>query len=255
MTWFKVDDGLHSHPKALAAGTAALGLWVRCGSYCAQHLTEGFIPAAVANMYGSRSMSSALVSAGLFRKVEGGFQMHDFLDRNPSREEVERDRAAAAERQKRAREKARESREKSLRDSRRDESVSHASVTPAVTVPPTRPDPTRKEENGADAPAPTRSDVEGLCRYFLTALTRNEVKATITTRWRTDARLMLDRDKRDPSEIRSVIDWATADSFWRANIHSVPKLREKYDQLRLQMNKGSRQLPDGDNREYLREWS
>lgn len=106
----------------------------------------------------------------------------------------------------------------------------------------------------ADAP-PIRSDVEGLCRYFLAALAGDDVKGTITAKWRTEARLLLDKDKRPPAEIRAVIDWATRDQFWRANVLSVPKLREKYDQLRLQMTAGRPVLPEGDNREYLREWS
>jgi hypothetical protein len=31
-----------------------------------------------------------------------------------------------------------------------------------------------------------------------------------------------------------LIQWAQDDSFWRANILSMPKFRAKYDQLRLQ---------------------
>jgi hypothetical protein len=84
---------------------------------------------------------------------------------------------------------------------------------------------------------PPRDDVEGLCRYFATAVAKNGVKATITDRWRTEARLLLDKDERQPVEVRAVIDWATADEFWRPNVLSVPKLREKYDQLRLGMNR------------------
>jgi hypothetical protein len=30
-----------------------------------------------------------------------------------------------------------------------------------------------------------------------------------------------------------MIRWCQADEFWRGNILSMPKLREKYDQLRL----------------------
>jgi hypothetical protein len=90
-------------------------------------------------------------------------------------------------------------------------------------------------ETSAKAAAPIRSDVEGLCRYFAAAVAKNDVKATITEKWRTDARLLLDKDEKNPTEIRAVIDWATQDGFWRANILSVPKLREKYNQLRLAM--------------------
>ena len=33
--WFKVDDNLALHPKVLGAGNAAMGMWVRAGSWSA----------------------------------------------------------------------------------------------------------------------------------------------------------------------------------------------------------------------------
>ena len=42
---------------------------------------------------------------------------------------------------------------------------------------------------------------------------------------------ILKLDKRDPEEVRAVIDFAQDDSFWRNNILSVEKLRKQYDQL------------------------
>jgi hypothetical protein len=93
-----------------------------------------------------------------------------------------------------------------------------------------------REEKSAVADPP-RTDVEGLCRYFVAAVGKNGVKATVTDRWRADARLLLDKDDRDPAEVRAVIDWSTQDQFWRANVLSVPKLRAKYDQLRLAMQR------------------
>mgnify|MGYP003619309605 CR=1 FL=1 len=42
--WFKVDDTLHSHPKARRAGLTAVGLWAMSGSYCMSYKTDGFIP-------------------------------------------------------------------------------------------------------------------------------------------------------------------------------------------------------------------
>ena len=45
---------------------------------------------------------------------------------------------------------------------------------------------------------------------------------------------MIDRDGRTVDELTRIIDWVEADDFWRANILSVPKLRQKFDTLRLQ---------------------
>ena len=38
---------------------------------------------------------------------------------------------------------------------------------------------------------------------------------------------------RTPEQIEAAIRWCQADEFWRSNILSASKLREKYDQLRL----------------------
>jgi len=43
MPWFKVDDTLAFHAKVVAAGNAAMGLWVRAGAHSMQQLTDGFI--------------------------------------------------------------------------------------------------------------------------------------------------------------------------------------------------------------------
>jgi hypothetical protein len=45
---------------------------------------------------------------------------------------------------------------------------------------------------------------------------------------------LLRLDGADASEVREVIEWATADEFWRANIRSADKFRDQYSQLRLQ---------------------
>jgi len=71
MVWFKVDDGFAFHPKALAAGNAALGLWVRAGSWCGHNLTNGFMPASMLGALGGRVRDAQkLIDAGLWTKVE-----------------------------------------------------------------------------------------------------------------------------------------------------------------------------------------
>lgn len=111
MPWFRVDDDFALHPKAVAAGNTALGLWVRAGAYAAQYLTEGFVPAQAVTILGGRPKDAkALVAAGLWTVVEGGYRFHQWDDRQPSKAQVESDRKAAAERQRRARERARQAR-------------------------------------------------------------------------------------------------------------------------------------------------
>ncbi|AYO30829.1 hypothetical protein D2962_09575 [Biomaibacter acetigenes] len=50
-------------------------------------------------------------------------------------------------------------------------------------------------------------------------------------RWAYDIDLMIRIDNRSPDEIRALIDWSHRDSFWKANILSPGKLREKWDTL------------------------
>lgn len=128
MPWFRLDDSFHSHPKVIAAGNEAVGLYVRCGTYVAQHLTDGFVGKPVVLLYGSDSLAARLVDAGLWHRARGGWNIHDYLDYNPSREAVEKERKAAAERQRRSREGT-----SSRRDSQRDTAVSH--TTPTRPVP------------------------------------------------------------------------------------------------------------------------
>lgn len=238
MSWFKVDDTLAAHQKVRRAGVPAMGMWVLSGSYAAQQLTDGFVPEwFVLGFPGGRKYAQSLVTAGLWSEAvkdgENGWLFHDWKQANPLREQVLKEREAAKKRQA------------SWRESRRDDAVSHG-VTDGVTngvsnAAPTRPDPTRREEelrsSSPKSADPPRTDVEGLCRYMHAAVTAIGVKATIGEKWRDSARLMLDKDERDQHEIRAVIDWTMADPFWKANVHSVPKLRDKYDQLRLGMQR------------------
>jgi len=114
MTWFRLDDSWHNHPKVLAAGNAAAGLWVRCANYSAQQLTNGFIPNEIAQQYGTKTERDRVTGVGLWMKVEGGYFIMDYLEFNPSADQVKADRAAARERQR----KSRESRRDSQRESR-----------------------------------------------------------------------------------------------------------------------------------------
>ena len=55
--------------------------------------------------------------------------------------------------------------------------------------------------------------------------------------WAKHIDLMLRVDKRTPEEVEEVIRWCQKDSFWQANILSTKKLREKFDQLAIKMQK------------------
>lgn len=67
--------------------------------------------------------------------------------------------------------------------------------------------------------------------------------------WANEFRLMRERDNREPQEIKDVIDWCQADPFWQGNILSPKKLREKFDQLTIQMKsrKGANNNAESDS--------
>lgn len=54
-------------------------------------------------------------------------------------------------------------------------------------------------------------------------------------RWSQDIDKMLRIDNRFAEEVQTTIEWCQANPFWRCNILSGSKLREKYDTLLLQM--------------------
>jgi len=87
--------------------------------------------------------------------------------------------------------------------------------------------------------ATRRSDVESICGHLADRIEANGSKRpAVTQRWRESARRLLDIDGRTEQQVHSAIDWCQGDEFWRSNILSMPKLREKYDQLRLAAARG-----------------
>lgn len=86
-----------------------------------------------------------------------------------------------------------------------------------------------------DSSEPARLDVERLCTYLAERIETNGSKRpVITKKWRDAARLLMDSDGKSEQQVRNMIDWCQNDHFWRGVILSMPKLREKYDQMRLQ---------------------
>lgn len=163
MSWFRIDDNFDNHPKVLAiprgaARLRAVGLWTEVGTWCARQLTDGlFPPSMVEEKGGSRADLRWLLEVDLWHAlgqgcgtdtcpagVPGQHRMHDYLDWNPSRESRLAERVAAAERQRRARDRARQTRSSHDRHG-----VTHAEVQAPSRSP--RPDPTRPTTAAAAA--------------------------------------------------------------------------------------------------------
>jgi hypothetical protein len=173
VTWFKVDDGFHCHPKILTAGNEAIGLWVRCGSYCSQHMTGGRVPRAIALMYGDMTLVNDLVKVGLFEPLEDDWLLHDFHDYNPTREQAQQERALKTARQQRWRERNRNGSGRfgvdgdvdASTDASRDGGVDAAPPRPAPPrpVPPTE---VRKDSSSSTGAAEPRPVPEGFDAFW-----------------------------------------------------------------------------------------
>ncbi|MFC9892134.1 hypothetical protein ACFVMC_00430 [Nocardia sp. NPDC127579] len=147
MPWFKVDDNLAFHGKTIAAGNAAMGLWVRAGSWCSQMLTDGFVPAHMISSLGKPAEAKRLVEAGLWHRVDGGYRFHEWDERQPSKAATEQRRTEAKQRMQRARAAKRGDRDADVRANDHD-TGGERSHEPARTFDdrahnpdPTRPDP------------------------------------------------------------------------------------------------------------------
>lgn len=118
MTWSKFDDAAPKSPKARAAGNEAWGLWVGAVIYCNRHLTDGLVSVAALAMdclpepitlAKAKKLAERLCDAkaqpegvGLFERTAtaGMYRVHDFLDWNLSKTEVESKRKADRDRKR-----------------------------------------------------------------------------------------------------------------------------------------------------------
>lgn len=105
MPWTKLDDGFYDDPKVLEAGNEAVGVFCRALTYCGKQLTDGYVREDVALfLAGKRRPIHRLVEVGLWDRVDGGYLVVAYLRFNPSREQVETERARSRERMRRVRE-------------------------------------------------------------------------------------------------------------------------------------------------------
>lgn len=101
MAWVKLDDQFADHPKIIKAGPLAGWLYI-CGlTYCGRYLTDGYIPRGqvrkLADVDDATALADRLVAVGLWEEIEDGYVVHDYLEYNPTAEEVLATREARAE--------------------------------------------------------------------------------------------------------------------------------------------------------------
>lgn len=116
MSWGKLDDQFHSHPKVIAAENDGAGVYARALSYCAAYYTDGFVAKTWAATIAKKPLLAKVTRSGLWVEVkagewvevedrrdsgnrklddvrllirEDGFFIPDYLHHNPTRVEAE----------------------------------------------------------------------------------------------------------------------------------------------------------------------
>jgi hypothetical protein len=96
MTWAKVDDRLHDHPKVIDAGVEAMGLWVLALTHTMGQMTDGFVSTRVVERLAGRrghKLAAKLVDVRLWEVADGGWIFHDFAAYQLTKAAVEAERA------------------------------------------------------------------------------------------------------------------------------------------------------------------
>jgi hypothetical protein len=220
MTWFRVDDKFHDHPKVRKLRgdkMPAAGLWSLAGSWAADNLTDGFVPTEIVRRFDPRERyARKLVEVGLWvpgeHDGEPGYHFHEWPDYQPTRSEVQKQRDDGRDRVRRWRERN----ERGQLDSVDAEPVTNghrnalrnALVPHVVTVPPTLPGSTQPKPNSKEKSKPLPSEARqadsALDRFgeFWTIYPRLVARGHAEKAWRAAIKA-----KVDP---QSMIDAATA---------------------------------------------
>jgi len=111
MSWVRLDDGAPGHRKIVGLSDAAFRLWVVGLTYCNQQANDGRFSAASARIMTGylaspelgRGAMAELCAAGLWAETADGFEVHDYLEYQPSQEERASANRAAAERMRKMR--------------------------------------------------------------------------------------------------------------------------------------------------------
>ena len=267
--WARITVDFADSPKVVVLSDAAFRALVEMILWCRRGETDGVIPRVYADRrWGYDSYTTRTTDPDTSRTTDpitelrtnhpdrpslevneaGDYVLRDFLEHQDSKEQSDA---------RRARNSANIRRRWERRDATRDTTRTTDPDTSRTTSGNTEKEKEKEEvlrtsklspttlERGCarddeDAPEPTpinerRDDVEAVCQHMAASVQARTGRAPrVTQQWRTQARLMIDRDGRSVEEVTRIIDWVDGNDFWRANVLSLPKLRQKFDTLRLQ---------------------
>jgi hypothetical protein len=155
LPWTKLDEGFHSHSKVADIEPelmlAAIGLHCLALSWCGEQLTDGVLPKGQPARLAGGSvvlLIDELIRVGLWERRGTGYQIHDYLSFNPSREQWEAEQQQKSEAGKRG---------AALRWGEREIAEPMApAIAPAIASPITE----RCSDSDSDSVSDTESDSE-----------------------------------------------------------------------------------------------
>jgi hypothetical protein len=174
MAWLKLDDQFAENPKVSSLTNRSFRVHVAALCYCARNLTDGHLDSRAVNVVlaivGTRSKTvlQELVSSALWRQETDGYSINDYLEYNPSAEQVKDERNKAAQRMRRIRSGQRTS-ERS------------PEVTPHVRGPRPVPSPSTSNPAAAATPQHTPNPAAAALQQQLDDLGANTTTLTYAT--------------------------------------------------------------------------
>lgn len=146
--WIRLDDDYINHPKFVALSHIAFRLWHEGMAYSRKLMTDGIITIGALKTfrYSSKSAVKELVTplcpgaSPLWEEHEGGFEIHDYLDWNPTKD-------VEVGRRESSRERLRKHREKRVSTQDRNALSAHSVRT-------------EQEQGSSDLPVISRSSVD-----------------------------------------------------------------------------------------------
>jgi hypothetical protein len=220
------DNRAPENIKIVVVSDRAFRLWFNACCYCNRNLTDGRVPAALIqglSVTATKRTVGELLNASLLERLDGDtFLVHDYLDHNPSRADVEEERRRSRERTAKWR---------SGQDVTRHQRITNGIRDAHVTI-------ADKEESRTTEIDRATEKTLLVCDSLAAQILDRDPQASVAPRndrWLREARLLLERDQRDPELVMQVLAWLKTDTFWSTVILSTPKLREKFTQLVAKM--------------------
>ncbi|MFI9237802.1 hypothetical protein [Streptomyces sp. NPDC053079] len=202
MPWVRLDDHFPSHRKVAMLSDRAFRLHVSALCWCAANLTDGHVGdrelRLVAHVRGMTATARQLEDAGLWKRVDDGWVLHDFHDYQPTADHVRAERERNAARQRRFRERRTADTDTTTAPEEEARNAVTPGVTNAVSHPVTNSAPTRTRPvpvpgsiPGGIEPSPLRpperkADASGV-PPFAQALADQLAAAGCHLQWRTDS--------------------------------------------------------------------